>query len=44
MGDVEKYTYLSGVSVFVSVIDIEDEFVWDMLEHARKYLRATAMA
>ena len=40
----DKYNSMDGVSVFYSVVDIEDAYVWSVLEHARKYLKAGAMA
>ncbi|XHX76414.1 MAG: hypothetical protein RBJ76_18470 [Stenomitos frigidus ULC029] len=43
-GDKKKYLSIEGISVFISLIAIEDDFVWVTLEHAKKYLYEAAMA
>jgi hypothetical protein len=44
-GQESEYSSIEGisVSVFTSLIDIEDDYVWVTLDHAKKYLHTAAM-
>jgi len=43
-GEEKKYTVIDGISLSMSLIAIDDAFVWNTLDHAKKYLRAAAIA
>lgn len=44
IGQESEYLSIEGISVFISLIAIEDDYVWVTLEHAKKYLHTAAMA
>lgn len=39
-----EFSSINGISLFGSLIVIDDSFIWDTLEHAKKYLQAAALA
>jgi hypothetical protein len=41
---VQKFSAITGVVLSESLIVIDDRFVWDALDHAKKYLYAAAQA
>ena len=43
-GKENEYSSINGISVFITLIAIEDDFIWGALEHAKKYLRTAAKA
>lgn len=43
-GEEQRYSSIEGISVSISLITIEDDFVWVTLEHAKKYLHKAAIA
>jgi len=43
-GEEKEYSTIQGISLSTSLIVIEDRFVWNTLEHARKFLLAAAKA
>jgi len=40
----KKFTAINGISLLGTLIIIDNNFVWSMLEHAKKYLQAAALA
>jgi len=43
-GKEADFLNIKGISLFMSLIIVDDSFIWDSLEHAKKYLQAATLA